>query len=65
MATVLGCSDRLTGLAEQLPEAVAFAAYGVVVGPLLDNPHRVDAIVLSLTARGLTTGDIAAHFADV
>lgn len=28
-------------LAEQLPEAVAFAAYEFVSGPLLDNPHRV------------------------
>jgi mRNA interferase RelE/StbE len=28
-------------LAEQLPEAVAFAAYEFIIGPLLDNPHRV------------------------
>jgi mRNA-degrading endonuclease RelE of RelBE toxin-antitoxin system len=28
-------------LSEQLPEAVAFAAFEFVVGPLLDNPHRV------------------------
>ena len=28
-------------LAEQLPESVAFAAYEFVIGPLLDNPHRV------------------------
>jgi mRNA interferase RelE/StbE len=28
-------------LAEQLPESVAFAAYDFIVGPLLDNPHRV------------------------
>lgn len=28
-------------LAERLPEAVAAAAYGFIVGPLLDNPHRV------------------------
>lgn len=28
-------------LTEQLPEAVAFAAYEFVIGPLLDNPHRV------------------------
>lgn len=28
-------------LAEDLPEAVAFAAYGLISGPLLDNPHRV------------------------
>ena len=27
-------------LAEQLPESVAFAAYGLIVGPLLDNPDR-------------------------
>jgi mRNA-degrading endonuclease RelE of RelBE toxin-antitoxin system len=28
-------------LAEKLPEAVALAAYEFIVGPLLDNPHRV------------------------
>lgn len=28
-------------LAEHLPESVAFAAYEFIVGPLLDNPHRV------------------------
>lgn len=28
-------------LAEQLPEPVAFAAYEFIIGPLLDNPHRV------------------------
>lgn len=28
-------------LAEQLPEPVAFAAYDFIVGPLLDDPHRV------------------------
>jgi len=28
-------------LAEQLPESVAFAAYELIVGPLLGNPHRV------------------------
>lgn len=28
-------------LAEQLPEAVAFAAFELIVGPLLDSPHRV------------------------
>jgi mRNA-degrading endonuclease RelE of RelBE toxin-antitoxin system len=28
-------------LAEQLPESVALAAYEFIVGPLLDNPHRV------------------------
>ncbi|MGD9702120.1 MAG: type II toxin-antitoxin system RelE/ParE family toxin [Acidimicrobiia bacterium] len=28
-------------LAEQLPSAVAFAAYEFIVGPLLDTPHRV------------------------
>jgi mRNA-degrading endonuclease RelE of RelBE toxin-antitoxin system len=28
-------------LTEQLPEPVAFAAYEFIVGPLLDNPHRV------------------------
>ncbi len=27
-------------LAETFPEAVAFAAYEFIVGPLLDNPHR-------------------------
>ena len=28
-------------LAEQLPESVSFAAYKFIIGPLLDNPHRV------------------------
>lgn len=28
-------------LAEQLPGPVAFAAYEFIIGPLLDNPHRV------------------------
>ncbi len=28
-------------LAEALPEAVAFAAYEFITGPLLDNPHRL------------------------
>jgi mRNA-degrading endonuclease RelE of RelBE toxin-antitoxin system len=28
-------------LAEHLPESAAFAAYEFIVGPLLDNPHRV------------------------
>jgi mRNA-degrading endonuclease RelE of RelBE toxin-antitoxin system len=28
-------------LTESLPEAVAFAAYDFIVGPLLANPHRV------------------------
>jgi mRNA-degrading endonuclease RelE of RelBE toxin-antitoxin system len=28
-------------LSETLPESVAFAAYEFIVGPLLDNPHRV------------------------
>jgi mRNA interferase RelE/StbE len=28
-------------LADRLPEAAAFAAYEFIVGPLLDNPHRV------------------------
>jgi mRNA interferase RelE/StbE len=28
-------------LAEQLPEAIAFAAFEFIVGPLLDNPQRV------------------------
>ncbi len=28
-------------LTEHLPEAVATAAYEFIVGPLLDNPHRV------------------------
>jgi mRNA interferase RelE/StbE len=27
-------------LTEKLPESVAFAAYELIVGPLLDNPHR-------------------------
>lgn len=28
-------------LAERLPEAVAFAAFEFITGPLLDNPHRL------------------------
>lgn len=28
-------------LAEHLTESVAFAAYDFIIGPLLDNPHRV------------------------
>lgn len=28
-------------LSESLPESVAFAAHEFIVGPLLDNPHRV------------------------
>ncbi|OBF12369.1 type II toxin-antitoxin system RelE/ParE family toxin [Mycobacterium sp. ACS4331] len=28
-------------LTETLPEAVAFAAYEFITGPLLDNPYRV------------------------
>ena len=28
-------------LTEILPESVAFAAYEFIIGPLLDNPHRV------------------------
>lgn len=28
-------------VAEQLPESVAFAAYEFILGPVLDNPHRV------------------------
>lgn len=28
-------------LAEALPEPVAFAAYELIIGALLDNPHRV------------------------
>lgn len=28
-------------LTESLPESVAFAAYDFIVGPLLENPHRV------------------------
>jgi mRNA-degrading endonuclease RelE of RelBE toxin-antitoxin system len=28
-------------LAEQLPEPVAFAADEFIIGPLLDNPHRL------------------------
>ena len=28
-------------LSETLPEAVAFAAYEFIIGPLLDNPQRV------------------------
>jgi mRNA interferase RelE/StbE len=28
-------------LAEELPASIAFAAHAFIVGPLLDNPHRV------------------------
>jgi Cytotoxic translational repressor of toxin-antitoxin stability system len=28
-------------LTDKLPESVAFAAYEFIIGPLLDNPHRV------------------------
>lgn len=28
-------------LTDNLPEAVAFAAYEFIIGPLLENPHRV------------------------
>ena len=28
-------------LTDRLPEAVAFAAYEFIIGPLLENPHRV------------------------
>ncbi len=28
-------------LSDELPEAVAFAAFEFIVGPLRDNPHRV------------------------
>jgi mRNA interferase RelE/StbE len=28
-------------LTEVLPESVAFAAYEFIVGPLLENPHRI------------------------
>lgn len=28
-------------LAERLPDSVAFAAYELIVGPLLENPHRI------------------------
>ena len=28
-------------LAEGLPGSIAFAAYEFIIGPLLDNPHRV------------------------
>ena len=28
-------------LTDVLPEAAAFAAYEFIIGPLLDNPHRV------------------------
>jgi mRNA-degrading endonuclease RelE of RelBE toxin-antitoxin system len=47
---VIGVRDRFTlivtptarrQLAEYLPEAVAFAAHEFIVGPLLDDPHRV------------------------
>lgn len=28
-------------LTDKLPESVAFAAYELIIGPLLDNPHRL------------------------
>ena len=28
-------------LTDKLPESVTFAAYELIIGPLLDNPHRV------------------------
>ncbi|MEO6144155.1 MAG: type II toxin-antitoxin system RelE/ParE family toxin [Dermatophilaceae bacterium] len=28
-------------LTDRLAESVAFAAYELIIGPLLDNPHRV------------------------
>jgi hypothetical protein len=28
-------------LTDRLPESVAFAAYEFIIGPLLENPHRV------------------------
>jgi mRNA-degrading endonuclease RelE of RelBE toxin-antitoxin system len=34
-------------LSESLPESVAFAAYEFIVGPLLDNPHRVGKALLA------------------
>ena len=36
---VAPCARRQ--LSEVLPEAVAFAAFEFIVGPLLDNPNRV------------------------
>ena len=37
----------------------------VIVCKLQRRLDSIDEIVLSLTARGLTTGEVAAHFADV
>jgi Transposase, Mutator family len=37
----------------------------VTVTSRLLAPHRVDEIVLSLYAEGLTTGEIGAHFAEI
>ena len=28
-------------LTDKFPESVAFAAYELIIGPLLDNPHKV------------------------
>ena len=38
-------------LSEVLPEAVAFAAFEFIVGPLLDNPHRVGNELADCAAR--------------
>jgi len=37
----------------------------VIAGKRAKRLEGVDQIVLSLTARGLTTGEVAAHFAEV
>jgi len=37
----------------------------VIAGKRVSRLEGVDQIVLSLTARGLTTGEVAAHFAEV
>lgn len=34
-------------LAERLPEAIAFAAFEFITGPLLENPHRVGKRLMS------------------
>ena len=43
-------------LAERLPEAVAFAAFEFINGPLLDNPYRVGRRMIGTPPAGAVTG---------
>ncbi|WP_369802931.1 hypothetical protein [Mycobacterium sp. EPa45] len=38
-------------LTQTLPEAVAFAAYEFITGPLLDNPHQVGRAIAAAARR--------------